>query len=170
MIFLFKSWHSSKASSNGAFMPVENTPKRVLLLEKNPGDTLLIREILQQSSDILFELSYFDRLSAGLESLKQQTFDIILLDLSLPDTRGLESVVQISQAAPAIPILILSHLHDEPFAKEALRCGAQDYVIKSRVNGLILWRIIDYAIARKKFFLPQTTTHTKENAAEVKQL
>lgn len=131
-------------------MDLQTRAKRVLLFENNPGDTVLIREILDQDNTVPFDLMYCDRLSAGIEHLRLQGFDVVLVDPSLPDGQGLDVVAQVNQHAQLTPVIVITNSNDDVFAKQSIREGAQDYVVKSRVNGKILWRIIDYSIERKK--------------------
>src|SRR5581483_1644825 len=121
-----------------------------LLIEDNPADARLIREILSEAADHSIRLDCCDRLSAGLKRLRREPVDIILLDLSLPDAEGLESVIRLREAAPRTPVVILTGLSDEQLAKKAIRSGAQDYLIKGEISGALLVHAIAYAIVRKR--------------------
>lgn len=123
---------------------------RVLLVEDNPGDARLIREALRDVSASPFELTHVDRLSAAFERLDEGGHDVLLLDLSLPDSKGLETVARAREHAPRIPIVVLTGLNDEMTAFLALRKGAQDYLVKDMVNGRLLLRVIRYGIERKR--------------------
>ncbi len=120
----------------------------VLLLEDNPGDSRLIRELLADSND-KFNLQCVDFLSKGLEYLNSHTVDAVLLDLGLPDSQGLNTLESVRASKAAIPIIVLTGLNDENIAIEALRRGAQDYLIKGSSIGSMLPRVIRYAIERK---------------------
>jgi signal transduction histidine kinase len=120
---------------------------RVLLIEDNPGDARLIQELLSEAG--LFSLDTVDRLDLGLKSLSQKTPDVLLLDLSLPDSHGFQTFLQVHTHAPMVPLVVLSGLVDESLALEAVRKGAQDYLVKGRVDGQMLSRVMRYAIERK---------------------
>jgi PAS domain S-box-containing protein len=123
---------------------------RVLLVEDNPGDARLIREALRDVSASPFELTHVDRLSAAFERLDQGDMDVLLLDLSLPDSKGLETVARAREHTSRIPIVVLTGLNDEMTAFLALRKGAQDYLVKDMISGRLLLRVIRYGIERKR--------------------
>ncbi len=123
---------------------------KVLLVEDNPGDARLLREALAEMADARFELTHVNRLSEALRRLEEDRFDIILLDLSLPDAHGLNTVVWAHGQVPHLPIVVLTGLEDEKLAAETLRQGAQDYLVKGKVDGNLLERSIRYAIERKR--------------------
>ncbi|MDI6784530.1 MAG: response regulator [bacterium] len=125
-------------------------PIKVLLLEDNPGDARLIREMLMESDEIACEVLCLDRLSAGLEYLAQESRDIVLLDLGLPDSTGLDTVTKLYQQQPTLPVVVLTGLDDKTVAVKAIQNGAQDYVVKGDVDGKLLVRSIRYAIERKR--------------------
>jgi signal transduction histidine kinase len=122
----------------------------VLLVEDNLADALLLREILDEVTSTRFELAHVERLNEALKRLDEERFDVVLLDLSLPDERGLETFVRTNTQAPDVPILVLTGLDDEVLALEAVREGAQDYLIKGKVDSDLLTRAIRYAIERKR--------------------
>jgi PAS domain S-box-containing protein len=123
---------------------------KVLLVEDNPGDVLLLQEFLGDVTSAQFELTPVERLENALQVLAQQSFDLVLLDLSLPDSQGLETFVKIYGCAPLIPIIVLTGLDDETIAIRAMQEGAQDYLVKGQVDGNLLGRAIRYAIERKQ--------------------
>jgi DNA-binding NarL/FixJ family response regulator len=125
-------------------------PIKVLLIEDNPGDARLIREMLADVSGAWFDLEYADRLSSGLERLAVRDIDVILLDLMLPDSQRLDTFARTYTQAPQVPIVVLSYVDDEATAIEAVREGAQDYLVKGQVDGELLVRAIRYAIERKR--------------------
>jgi two-component system sensor histidine kinase/response regulator len=126
---------------------------RILLVEDNPGDARLIRAYLSEAGTAAFELAQVDRLAEAVRRVGEADFDVVLLDLSLPDASGLETVKRMQQAAATRPIVVLTGLNDEAVALEALRNGAQDYLTKGQINGELLVRAMRYAIERKHTLL-----------------
>lgn len=125
-------------------------PIKTLLVEDNVGDRRLIREVLSEARGVTFDLKYADRLQAGLEQLSEGEIDVVLLDLGLPDSQGLETLSKAYAHAPKVPIVVLTALHDEMLGVQAVNRGAQDYLIKGQVDGNLLRRTIRYAIERKR--------------------
>jgi PAS domain S-box-containing protein/diguanylate cyclase (GGDEF)-like protein len=125
---------------------------QVLLIEDNPGDARLIREALAAAHVAGFELEWVQRLGDGLAAIGARKPDVVLLDLSLPDSQGVETVVKIQQTSPAVPIVVLTGMDDQAVALEAVHRGAQDYLSKSQAQGdsSFLARAIRYAIERKR--------------------
>jgi diguanylate cyclase (GGDEF)-like protein len=123
---------------------------RLVLIEDNPGDAVLVREMLRSSWPGDFALDHFDRISAARDDLLMSGATCILLDLSLPDAHGLEAVERVQSFAPDVPIVVLSGLDDEDMALRAVQGGAQDYLIKGRVDDQIVSRSVRYAIERKR--------------------
>lgn len=130
-------------------VPNSETAK-VLLIEDDPDDALLLREMLAQGGDSRFDLECTDRLQAGLERLAERGADVLLLDLSLPDSLGLDTVHKVHARASDVPIVVLTGLDDEALAIKAVREGAQDYLIKGKVDSNLLVRSIRYAIERHR--------------------
>jgi len=122
---------------------------RALIVEDNPADANLIHEMLNQSRDLSLSLEQASRLSHGLERLKANQLDLVLLDLSLPDSRGFETFAKAHAHAPDLPIIVLTGLDDRSLAVKAVREGAQDYLVKGQVSGDLLSRSIRYAVERK---------------------
>jgi diguanylate cyclase (GGDEF)-like protein len=127
----------------------ERSPVRVLLVEDNPGDARLV-EILLSEAGTGFEVRHADTLAAAVEELDRSPSDVILLDLSLPDSSGLETVERVRMVAPEMPVVVLSGRDDEETALQALQGGAEDYLVKGRGDGELMARSIRYAIERKK--------------------
>jgi MinD-like ATPase involved in chromosome partitioning or flagellar assembly/CheY-like chemotaxis protein len=123
---------------------------RVLLIEDNPGDAKLVSIMLAQAKGATFRLETRDRLSSGLERLTQGGLDALLLDLSLPDSHGFETFDRAHAAAPLLPVVLLSSLDDETIALRAVELGAQDYLIKGRVDDHALSRALRFAVQRQK--------------------
>jgi two-component system, cell cycle sensor histidine kinase and response regulator CckA len=128
-----------------------NQSIKILLVEDNPGDVLLLQETLSEINLVTFVLVNVERLSEALKRLQTEIFDVILLDLALPDSHGLDSFAKIYQQVPLIPIVVLTGMNDETLALKAMQAGAQDYLVKGRVSGSdLLMRSIRYAIERKR--------------------
>ncbi len=121
---------------------------RVLLVEDNPGDARLFTELLRDTGAGQWKLVHVDRLSAALSRLSREPFDVMLLDLSLPDADGLDTLLRAHAEAPKIPIVVLTGHDDEALAVRAVRAGAQDYLVKGRMDGDRLLRSIRYASER----------------------
>jgi two-component system sensor histidine kinase UhpB len=127
-----------------------DTPIKILLIEDNPGDARLIREMLAEAETGSFALEWVPRLSDGLERLNQGEIDLVLLDLGLPDSRGLDTFFKAYAHAPEIPFVLLTGLDDETLALSAVRRGAQDYLVKGATDANGLLRAIRYATERKQ--------------------
>ncbi|OCQ94325.1 diguanylate cyclase [Oscillatoriales cyanobacterium USR001] len=124
---------------------------KILLVEDDPVDAELIEDFLDSVSiNIEICLKIVPRLSDALDSLVEADFDAILLDLSLPDSVGLDTIRSIKAQVSAVPIVVLSSMNDESMAIEVVRCGAQDYLVKRGVSGQLLVRSLQYAIARSR--------------------
>ncbi len=125
-------------------------PIKVLIVEDNPGDVRLLRELLQEAAGRQFELIHENRLSEALKRLGEGGFAAILLDLTLPDAQGIDSIGRLRAHATLPPIVVLTGLDDEELAVKAVEQGAQDYLIKGQVDGHLLVRSLRYAIQRQK--------------------
>ncbi len=120
----------------------------VLLIEDNPVDAKLVQKMLKASS--MFDVGSTDRLSVGVEYLQKQSTDIIILDLTLPDSSGLETFSKLYECASRLPIVILSSTDDERLAIQTLKNGAQDYLVKGQIDQTNLTRSLLFALERKK--------------------
>jgi serine phosphatase RsbU (regulator of sigma subunit) len=120
----------------------------VLLIEDNRGDARLIQEYLSEVEGLSFRLEVAERFATGLERLARGGIDIVLLDLSLPDSRGLETFVRLHAEAPAVPVVVLTGFNDEILAVKAVQEGAEDYLVKGYVTSNLLARSLRYAIER----------------------
>jgi two-component system, cell cycle sensor histidine kinase and response regulator CckA len=130
---------------------MDNHPIKILLVEDNPGDVLLLQETLSDITHFELELAHVERLTQALHRLQIETFDVVLLDLLLPDSKGLETFVQIYNQVPLTPIVVLTGMADETLALRAMQAGAQDYLVKGHASGSdLLMRSIRYAIERKR--------------------
>jgi PAS domain S-box-containing protein len=122
----------------------------VLLIEDKPGDARLACEALAGPSAQSFHVVLADRLSCGLDRLAGGGFDVVLLDLGLPDSHGLGTLAAIRASAAHIPVVVLSGTEDEEFAFQVVQAGAQDYLVKQYLNRHALTRALRYAIERKR--------------------
>jgi two-component system cell cycle response regulator len=129
---------------------MHDRPIQLLLIEDNAGDRGLIREALGSVEHTRFELTYADRLSTGLAQLARGSIDIVLLDLSLPDSQGLETLEKTHAQVPDVPIVVLTELEDEALAIKSVQAGAQDYLVKGQTNGQSLTRSLRHAIERQR--------------------
>jgi PAS domain S-box-containing protein len=124
-------------------------PLALLLLEDNEADACFVMEMLQKADDRqLWQVTRAQKLSTALELLIQTQFEVILLDLSLPDSQGLDTLIRVREVAPNSPIIVLAGIDDRPASLQALSHGAQDYLVKAEITAAILTRVIRYAIER----------------------
>ncbi len=123
---------------------------KVLLIEDNDTEATMINEMLVNAKRATFDMEHSGWLEGGLEWLSEHNPDVILLDLMLPDSQGIETFSKVYEQAPSIPIIVMSGLDDEGLAVDAVREGAQDYLVKGDVDGKLLARSIRYAIERKQ--------------------
>jgi len=123
---------------------------QVLLVEDNRGDAVLIKEALREVAGTSFHVDHAERLEPALAMLQKTTYDVMLLDLSLPDSQGLDTVSRANQAAPQLPIVVLTGDIRDAVAMEAVHLGAQDYLMKQEANSRQISRSIRYAMERKK--------------------
>ena len=125
-------------------------PVSVLLIEDNPGDIRLIQEMLIPETGEAYSVECADVLEAGIRWLRQARFDVVLLDLILPDSAGIDTLRQVIAAAPDTPIVVLTSFADRELGVETLVSGAQDYLVKGDTTGASLKRALRYAIERKR--------------------
>ena len=140
-------------------------PLAVLLVEDNPGDARLIQLMLREASETAVNLTRTDRLATGIEYLALGLTNAILLDLSLPDSQGLATFARLHEAAPDVPVVVLSGLADETVAVQAVAAGAQDYLVKGHVDGTVLLRALRYAVERQRAEVERRTLLAREQAA-----
>jgi two-component system, cell cycle response regulator len=123
---------------------------KILLVEDNPGDKRLVQEAFREIAELQSEIVHCDTLKQALESLAGDRPDVVLIDLGLPDAQGLEAVRRIHDAAPEVPLVVLTMLNDESLGMQALKEGAQDYLIKTHIDWRTIWRALCYAIERQR--------------------
>ena len=130
-------------------MMYEKTIK-VLLVEDNPGDARLLREIFNDPASWKYDMAHHESMEKAVTHLAANPVDVVLLDLGLPDAQGLGAVRQAHAAAPSLPLVVLTGFDDETLAAQALQEGAQDYLIKGQIETRGLLRSLRYAIERKR--------------------
>jgi PAS domain S-box-containing protein len=125
-------------------------PMHVLLIEDNPGDVRLLREWLGNTRAGAFVLTQVDRLAAGIRHLDECAIDVLLLDLSLPDSQGIETLLKTHAAAHGVPIVVMTGTEDEELGLRLIQAGAQDYLVKGQTTASLLARTLKYAVGRKR--------------------
>jgi signal transduction histidine kinase len=123
---------------------------QVLLVEDNTGDALLLREMFRKEKPGSFQLTHVPSLTEALALLEKGGIDIVLLDLGLPDGHGLDTVRRAHAAAPDVPLIVLTGLEDEALVAEAIKEGAQDYLIKGQIENRALPRALRHSIERQR--------------------
>src|SRR5690349_12407481 len=132
---------SSAHRQPARWFSMDNSAVKVLLIEDNPGDAGLLKLALAKTASE-YHVCWVDCLAGGLEQLGGETFDVVLADLSLPDSQGIETVRALRRTAPETPIVVLTSLSSDSVALCALNEGAQDYLTKDSVTSDILERAI----------------------------
>jgi len=128
----------------------ESNLLKILLIEDNPEDACLVRATLKEALGANQpELTLAKTLAEAMRLLTENRFDVVLSDLSLPDSHGLETFTRLYARAPETPIILLTGLENESLGLEAVRSGAQEYLVKGTIKGKALWRAISYAIERQ---------------------
>lgn len=138
---------------------------QILLVEDNLNDANLLQEIIADANETPCSLVHVERLKDAHNCLSKHHFDVILLDLSLPDKQGLETVAQTYGIAPDLPIVVLTGFNDQDMALEALRQGAQDYLVKGKIDHHLLFRAIHHAIERA-----QTLKRLRQSEEQLQRL
>jgi len=123
---------------------------KIIIIESSIKQAMIIREILQDSRKKEFEIDIFENFENGLKALSTNDYDIVLLDMDIPDYQGLKSLDIVQTKAPQIPVIVLTEYDDENISIKAVRKGAQDYLIKSQMNEHALTKSIYYAVERKR--------------------
>ncbi len=125
-------------------------PLKILLIEDNPGDVRLIKETLADSDLLVFELDNVEKISDGIARLASGGIDVVLLDLNLPDSTGIDTFKKLYAQFPETPIIILTAIYDEDLAVQAVREGAHDYINKNALKSFLLAQSITYGLERKR--------------------
>ena len=145
---------------------MDNNQIKILLVEDNSGDALLMQETLMDADIDAFLLVQVERLSEVFEHLDNESFDVVLLDLSLPDSQGFDTFLKAREHNADVPIVILSGLSDEELAVRAVREGAQDYLVKGEISSTLLPRMLRYAIERHRLMVEMVNLQNQLLEAE----
>ena len=145
---------------------------KVLLIEDDPADAQLIMEILREEPENAMEILHVSNLAGGLAMLARGGIDVVLLDLTLPDSSGHNTFTMLAKHVPTIPVIVLTGMDDKEMAIRIVQEGAQDYLVKSLVDYTMLARSIRYSIERKRTLLEkdQLINKLRETLADVKTL
>ncbi|RYD74646.1 MAG: response regulator [Sphingobacteriales bacterium] len=145
-------------------MTAANNAIKILLIEDNLGDARLIEIMLRDAGTQPYEVTSTDTFQKGIQHLTEGNFDLVLLDLSLPDSFGLDTITNANHYAPKVPIIVLTGRNDEDFALEVVKEGAQDYLVKGQIDSSLLSRSIRYAMKRKEM-----EVHLKESNRRIEE-
>jgi MinD-like ATPase involved in chromosome partitioning or flagellar assembly/DNA-binding NarL/FixJ family response regulator len=139
----------------------------VLLIEDNRLETRQIQHWLAANTEVAFEVEWVDGLVSGLERLSRGGIDVVLLDLNLPDSRGLETFETLHERAPEVPVVVLTGEHDESLGTHAVQLGAEDYLVKQQVDGGRLSKIVQYAVFRHRAQVEAITKALRSKSGRV---
>ena len=146
----------------GALVNKTDTPINILLVADDADDCWVVKQIPAKSvHSFEYSLETAENISAAVEILKHKEFDIILLDLNLSDSNGIETVIKVHGVSPKIPIVVFTGLDDEETAIQAIKKGAEDYLIKGEALCNVLVRTIRYTIERKRAKVELEAMHRK---------
>lgn len=123
----------------------------ILMIEDNPADAQRIRSILNSRDDMGINIGYANKLSSGLKRIDREDFDVLLLDLNLSDSRGLNTLKKTKKKTKDLPIIVMSEKKDERMSKKAKKEGAYEYISKQGLNSSKLMQTINYAVKKKHF-------------------
>jgi len=123
---------------------------KVLLVEDSPSDARLVQSGLEEATAGDFKVTWVERLDTAMEKLRQEPFDVVLIDLGLPDSFGRDTFLRLMEAAPMLPLIVLTGAADEALGAEAIHSGVEDYLVKGSVDGKAMGRAIRYAVERKR--------------------
>ena len=129
---------------------MSETSVKVLLIEDSQEHAEILQRTLASGEGSRFVLHRVGNLAEGLHHLKSSEVQLVLLDMTLPDSEGLDSFIRVLEAAPEIPVIVLSGINDVHLAVETVQLGAQDYLVKGHVDSHLLVRAMRYAIERKR--------------------
>ncbi len=145
----YKTMNAENKTGEG---PKDSSPPtiRVLLVEDDPGDAEIIQKKMTKIPQMVIRCTWVDRLEQGLSQLKNNTFDLVMLDLNLPDSQGIETLFHIRETAADAPVIVMTGLSDEKTALQAIKSGSQDYLVKGEFNSSLLFRTIAYSLERHR--------------------
>jgi DNA-binding NtrC family response regulator len=138
---------------------------KVLIIEDNDDDAELLCYFLSKAEDLYFDRERAERISSAVDFLKKKNFDVLISDLGLPDSLGVETFVKLHTRYPEIPMIVLTGLDDQEAALKAVQGGAQDYLVKGKIDANLLIRSIQYSIERQKLI-----TRLENSLKEIKTL
>src|ERR1017187_450829 len=139
----------------------------ILLIEDNPCDAELVKDMLADATDAKFQVHWADALLPGLDRLARGDIDLVLLDVSLPDSHGLDGLNAIRIHAPDIPVMLLTGWGNESLALRAVQSGAQDYLVKGTLEGPALARTLQQAIVRQRIHAESSGRDVSQEPAKV---
>ena len=140
---------------------------QVLLIEDNPGDADLVKDMLADAGEVAFRIHWADALLPGLDRLARGDIDLVLLDVSLPDSQGLDGLNAIRIHAPNVPIVLLTGWDNESLALRAVQGGAQDYLVKGRLDGTTLARSLRRAVVRQQTQIDNPRTESAQQPGKI---
>jgi signal transduction histidine kinase len=140
---------------------------RVLLIEDSPTDVMILEEAIGRGTQ--FEVTHVDRLADGIAQLAASRFDVVLLDLGLPDSQGPETLARLARAAAVVPVVVLTGLDDEELGLRLLQLGAEDYLVKGKADHDLLMRSVRYALERQRARDGERREHELEQQAHSAQ-
>lgn len=145
---------------------------RVLLIEDDADDVFLLRDMIADKKSVIISVDHVATLTAGIERIRDGGIDIVISDLGLPESRGLDTLTLLLPEVGELPVIVLTDLADQKTGAAAIHAGAQDYLFKGEVTGSLLVRAILYAIERKKMEVErkQLVQQLQAALAQVKQL
>lgn len=141
---------------------------KVLLIEDDTDDAFLLREMINDDQSVVIVVEQAPNLTMGIERLRAGGIDLVISDLGLPESQGLDTLKLLLPAAGELPVLVLTGLADQKTGAAAVHAGAQDYLFKGQINGSLLVRAILYAIERKKMAVERDKLVEELQAALVK--
>ena len=141
---------------------MQKSPIFVLLIDDDPDDTLIINEDIQKMKDKKLSLSSVDSFKDGINFLSEHEVDVVLLDLNLPDSSGLDTVINMRREFPILPVIALTGVDDEEFSSRVVQAGAQDYLVKGEVTPNLMAHSIRYAIERQQLLAELERTRQRE--------
>ncbi len=129
---------------------MKNKIIKILYIEDEIDHAILIGELIKEATNVNYKMTHVQQLDEALVELDNERYDIVMLDLSLPDKQGVESITTVNERAPDIPVVVMTSMDDESMAIKALQKGAEEFLVKGEMNSHALSRVLRYAIIRHK--------------------